>query len=124
MKRLLAILLSVTLIFLFVGCAGDKISSDENTDVGIVTETAQEWKKFLKEYESWVDTYISVLEKYSKNPTDSSVSMDYMNMTKDMSKWQTKADEFTKELSAASAQELAEYSKELARIAAKITEAM
>ncbi|MBR3870392.1 MAG: hypothetical protein IKJ17_02705 [Clostridia bacterium] len=114
MKRLLTILLCVALLFSFAGCTAHVNNGDE-----VVTETTSEWKKFLKEYESWVDTYVSVTEKYSENPSDPTVLADYTNMTNDMVKWQMNADKIAKELSD-SEKELAEYTAELARIVEKL----
>ena len=133
MKKVLAIILSVALIFSFVGCASstnseEAVVSNESTEVESVeveplAETV-EWKQFLKEYEAWVDDYIALLKKYNKNPADMSILSDYMSMMGELTEWQSKTEEVTEELKNASAKELAEYSKELARIAAKITEAM
>ncbi len=132
MKKLLAIVLSVTLLFSFVGCVSNTTTTDETASNETVVaentttenETTAEWKKFLKEYESWVDTYIEVLEKYNKNPSNMSVLTDYMNVMSDMTKWQTKVEEISEELSDASPAELAEYSAEVLRIAAKLADAM
>ena len=142
MKRTLAIILSVALLFSFVGCASSTdskktvLSSEstevvdiatENSEVSTTTEPSDEgaeWKQFLKEYEAWVDDYIALLKKYNKNPADMSILSDYMSMVSELTEWQSKTEEISAELENASAKELAEYSAELARIAAKITEAM
>ena len=84
---------------------------------------SKEWKKFLKEYEEWVDKYVKILKKYNENPGDMSILSDYTKMAAELAKWQTKTDEVQKELEDASPEELAEYSAELLRIAAKISEA-
>lgn len=104
-------------------------SSPEKDDESVKEETKttssndSSWKEFLGEYEEWVDDYIQIVKKYSENPTDTSILSDYTEMVTDLSEWQIRADEMEEELEEASPTEVAEYSAELLKIAAKIAEA-
>ena len=81
----------------------------------------EEWRQFLKDYEAWVDDYITIVKKYKDNPTDMSVLTDYTNMVSEMADWAERADEIELELEDTDA--ALEYSAELLRIAAKLAEA-
>ncbi len=96
---------------------------NNSTDAENDTETNVEWKQFLEEYEEWVDEYIEITKKYKDNPSDISILSDYTEMMTELADWSTKTEDMEKELSNASPAELAEYSAELARIAAKIAKA-
>lgn len=143
MKKLLSIVLSLTLILALAAC-GDKTDNDveSNNDVASIetsnnvdnsaendeeapakTASDAEWKQFLKEYEEWVDEYIEITKKYQDNPSDMSILSDYTDMMTEMAEWTSKAEDMEKELEDASPAELAEYSAELLRIAAKIEKA-
>lgn len=143
MKKLLSIVLSLTLILALAAC-GDKTDNDveSNNDVASIetsnnvdnsaendeeapakTASDAEWKQFLKEYEEWVDEYIEITKKYQDNPSDLSILSDYTDMMTEMAEWTSKAEDMEKELEDASPAELAEYSAELLRIAAKIEKA-
>ncbi len=133
MKRILSVLLVIVLAVSLVAC-GVKKNSNVNENNGILTdqgtETNQsttetsgevEWKQFLKDYEEWVDKYIEITKKYKDNPTDMSILSDYTSMMSELTEWYDKTDEMQSELESASPGELAEYSSELARIAAKLS---
>ena len=143
MKKLLSIVLSLTLILALAAC-GDKTDNDveSNNDVASIetsnnvdnsaendeeapakTASDAEWKQFFKEYEEWVDEYIEITKKYKDNPSDMSILSDYTDMMTEMAEWTSKAEDMEKELEDASPAELAEYSAELLRIAAKIEKA-
>lgn len=80
-----------------------------------------EWKQFLKDYEAWVDDYITIVKKYKDNPTDMSILSDYTEMVSEMADWTERADEIELELEDTDA--ALEYSTELLRIAGKLAEA-
>ena len=143
MKKLLSIVLALTLVLALAAC-GDKTDNDveSNNDVASIetsnnvdnsaendeeapakTASDAEWKQFLKEYEEWVDEYIEITKKYQDNPSDLSILSDYTDMMTEMAEWTSKAEDMEKELEDASPAELAEYSAELLRIAAKIEKA-
>ena len=86
-----------------------------------VTNSNTEWRQFLKDYEKWVDNYIAFMKRYNANPSDLSLLSEYSKMLTDMAEWTEKADEIELELSDTS--ESLEFSAELLRIAAKLTEA-
>lgn len=90
----------------------DVSGDDENADT--------EWKEFLTDYEAWVDDYIEIVKKYKENPADTSILSDYSAMLSEMSEWSEKADEIEIELEDTNA--ALEYSAELLRIVAKLSE--
>lgn len=79
------------------------------------------WRTFLKEYEAWVDTYIAVLEKYEKNPSDMSILSDYLEMLEQLESWTEQSEAMEAELEESEA--LVEYSLELLRITEKLAKA-
>lgn len=85
------------------------------------TNSNSEWRKFIKDYEKWVDNYIAFMKKYNDNPTDFSLLADYSKMLTEMADWAERADEL--ELEIVDTAEALEYSAELMRIAAKLAEA-
>ncbi len=85
------------------------------------TSDDAEWKRFLKDYEAWVDDYIAIVKKYKDNPTDMSILSDYTEMISEMTEWTERADEIELELEDTNA--ALEYSAELLRIAGKLAEA-
>jgi len=129
MKKILSIIISALMLLMLVACgsSGTETSGDgnavatENTTESEVSENAN-WKQFLTEYEEWVDKYIEITKKYKENPSDLSILSDYSTMMTELAEWSTKTEEMQKELGKASPAELAEYSSELARIAAKIAQ--
>ena len=142
LSRLLPLCLCLSLSFAAYGCGND-ISSDNHSnditdevndiindttdseaavDTTAAPETAQ-WRKFLADYEAWVDSYITVVQKYKANPTDFTILAEYTEMAIELAKWSEEADEMAASLNNASVQELAEYSAELSRIALKLAQA-
>lgn len=136
MKKALSIILLFVIVFSIVGCGGERTDNDlASTEISSELEVSNsskettsensdvEWKKFLKDYEKWVDEYISITKKYKDNPSDMTILSDYTSMMTELTEWYSKVDDMQKELENASSSELVEYSKELARIAAKLAEA-
>ena len=161
MKKLLAMLLAVLLVFSLTACGNNSdapdekvdatgtvssVYSDENTqeeteanaesekeeeepkteeskptEVSEESKSDSEWRQFLKDYEKWVDDYIAFMKKYKENPSDLTLLSEYSKMLTDMSEWAEKADKIELELSDTS--ESLEFSAELLKIAAKLTEA-
>ncbi len=146
MKKILSLILVVSVAIALVACGGKTASSDmeqvennavvvekgeENVSVegnegaevtGAEEEEKVEWKEFLEEYEAWVDDYIEITKKYKNNPSDVSILSDYTTMMTEMADWTTKTEDMEKELEEASPDELVEYSAELVRIAAKLAD--
>ncbi len=85
------------------------------------SESNTEWRQFLKDYEKWVDDYVSFMKRYNANPSDLSLLSEYSKMLADMAEWTEKADKIELELEDTS--ESLEFSAELLRIAAKLAEA-
>ncbi len=100
----------------------DNIENEDSQEAE--DEDVPEWEEFLREYENWVDDYITILKKYSSNPTDMSILSDYSRMASEMAEWTTKTEKVAEELENASPSEAMKYSAELARIAAKMAQAM
>lgn len=95
---------------------------DENIDEEIDATTDVSWREFLKEYEEWIDEYIKILNKYNENPTDLSILEDYADMMVEMAEWSERADEI--ELEIEDPVEAAEYTSEMLKIVAKLTNAI
>jgi len=123
MKKLLALVIVVVLSLPLVACGGNAETPAGTQSGGgssqVATGTA-EWKTFLKEYEEWVDDYVALVKKYKANPTDTSILTDYTNMANKLSEWTAKLDKVENELANDTAA-LAEYTKEVARIAKKLS---
>ena len=134
MKKILSLICSLALIFSLVACNTENNIKQENlsnqnpqingeaSDISNESSSSAEWRQFLKEYEEWVDKYIVVYNKYKSNPSDLSILSDYTDMAAQLVEWSEKTENVQKELESASSEELAEYSKELLRIAGKMTE--
>lgn len=105
MKRILAATLIIIMVVSLCACSG-----------------ASEWKKFIKEYDAWVDDYIELVQKYSKNPTDPSLLQKYTKMAAEVATWAQKADKISKELQD-SPEEAAKFAAELQKISLKLAKA-
>jgi len=82
--------------------------------------SSSEWKQFLKDYEAWVDDYIRIYEKYTSNPTDLTIMVDYFEQLEKMVEWSEKADTIQGDLSVS---DLTEYMKTITRIMTKLSQA-
>lgn len=134
MKKILSLICSLALIFSLVACNTENNIKQENlsnqnpqingeaSDISTESSSSAEWRQFLKEYEEWVDKYIVVYNKYKSNPSDLSILSDYTDIAAQLVEWSEKTENVQKELESASPEELSEYSKELLRIAGKMTE--
>ena len=89
-------------------------TSDSTTTFG----SSSDWRKFLKDYEEFVDAYVAVLKKYTANPLDFSILGDYMDMMTAAEEWSDEYDAMSDELD--DPKELAEFIKEWTRIYAKM----
>ena len=97
-------------------------STEENIKNDKTDNTSDEdWRQFLKEYELWVDDYVSFMKKYSENPTDASFSADYAKLMSKISEWNEKAKNIENSLKDASPEVLAEYYETLNRILKKMS---
>lgn len=134
MKKILSLICSLALIFSLVACNTENNIKQENlsnqnpqingeaSNISTESSSSAEWRQFLKEYEEWVDKYIVVYNKYKSNPSDLSILSDYTDIAAQLVEWSEKTENVQKELESASPEELSEYSKELLRIAGKMTE--
>jgi len=80
-----------------------------------------EWKKFLQDYEKWVDNYIKLMKKYQTNPADTSLLAEYMKALEDLTDWAERASKLEIEL-ANNPVALSEYLEILARIINKLSQ--
>jgi hypothetical protein len=76
-------------------------------------ETTSDCDKFIKDYEVFVDSYIKILKKYKKNPTDASILTEYSDVMQKATTMQTNAANCTD----------AKYSAKLLELATKMTKA-
>lgn len=79
--------------------------------------SSTDWKKWLSDYEAWVDKYIEVYNKYKNNPTDSSLYSEYMSLMADMTKWSEQSSNLQNNLTAS---DYAEFLETYSRIANKL----
>ncbi len=138
MKKLLAIVLIFVFVISLAACGDTK--SDNNTKVdnsSVISveskndetssstpneNTESEWKKFIKDYETWVDEYIELTKKMKNNPTDTSILTEYTDMASKALEWTERSEEIQKSIT--NQQEAIEYANELLRIADKMLEAV
>ena len=124
MNKIFALLISVVLIFSLAACGVPTDTDNETNSTEIVEQQSTvKWKEFLKEYEAWIDEYILFMNKYKENPADLSLLSDYADMATEITEWASKADEVQVELESSSPAEVAEYSAQLAKLAAKLAKA-
>lgn len=95
-------------------------SVDEETTAKEVKNDNAAWREFLEDYEAWVDDYIAVLKKYKEDPTDLSILSDYSKMIAELANWPKRIEEVQESIM--DADDLAEYTKEILRIAGKLAE--
>ena len=138
MKKIMCLALILLMVFSLAACGedntltNDTISTDANTELvdtnennDLQTDSKEngsddaEWREFLKEYEEWVDDYIAIVKKQKENPTDMSILTEYSEMLSDLTKWTEKSDDVAKSIK--DTEDAIEYSKEVIRIAEKLT---
>ena len=80
--------LIIPVIILIFACTGnsskkEKLYPDDKT----VNNIASNCNEFLDQYEEWVNSYISLLEDYMKNPMDSKLAEKYANVGQEAANW-------------------------------------
>ena len=140
MKKVLCLTLALLMVLSLVGCGLEKTSTNGSTSTKTTVESVgseentgsfqtdskedeknvTEWKKFLKEYEEWVDEYVSIMKKQKENPTDMSILTEYTAMLADVSKWAERSEGIAESIKGTD--DAIEYSKEVLRIAGKLTQ--
>ena len=84
---ILAIILILSLlIFAFAGCSSSKDGDGESTQGG--SSTYQKYMDWLKQFDKWVDSYITVCKNYNNNPL--SYMSDYLTKTAELAEWTAK----------------------------------
>lgn len=140
MKKLVCLILTLLMVVCLTACGGDDKPNNDSISTKVNTESIEpeeniisvqtdlkensnndaEWKEFLKDYEEWVDDYIAIVKKQKENPTDMSILADYTKMLTDLTEWTEKADDIAESIEGTD--DALEYSKEVLRIAGKLTE--
>ena len=77
----------------------------------------------LKDYDKWVDKYAAAIDKYNKNPSDSSAINDYMNCLTELTQWEAKLADIGDDDDLTD-QEAAKVMAEYDRITLKLTKAI
>lgn len=98
------------------------ISTESLPEQSIPTVTVG-WETFLVEYEAWVDSYISFMQKYNENPADPDILNDYMDLIDELTEWTQKEVQMQEDL-ANYPEALNTYIETLTRITQKLNEAM
>ncbi len=86
--------------FLLSACSGGQQQNNENSDEGVSTEqsTADEGEsskagaisdcdEFLDRYEEWTEDYLDVVEAYMKDPTNITLSQEYLEVAESAATW-------------------------------------
>ena len=101
--------------------ADAKTSTEENIKNDKTENTGNgDWRQFLKEYELWIDDYISFMKKYTENPKDASLIADYAEFMSKLSEWGEKNKNIENSLKDASPNDIREYYETLSKIIKKL----
>ena len=87
--------LTFLLAMLLTSCGNSQIKHDssdkESTTVKSVEtgelKDAKNCDEFIEQYETWMDDYLKLLEKYMKNPMDQTLSEQYMKVAQEGMTW-------------------------------------
>ena len=90
MTRILTVVLILSLLlFAFAGCASTNEGGDaEGTAAQGGGKTYQKYMDWLKQYEKWADSYVTVCKNYKNNPM--SYMNDYLTKTAELAEWTAK----------------------------------
>lgn len=121
MKKMLALIIGILLIFSCIGCADSKAYNIESLEAADEAAGDSEWRQFLNDYESWTDDYIAFIKKHIDNPTDASFLSEYTEWASEISVWTEKADKVEAGL-ADDPDALSEYLESLSLISEKLSE--
>ena len=95
-------------------------ASDSNTPANTATDSGNfEWRQFMKDYEAWVDSYVTFMKKYKENPTDTSLASEATKLAEESITWSQQVEEWDQK--SMSADELKEFLEIYNRINQKIT---
>lgn len=83
---------------------------------------SSDWRQFLKDYESWMNSYTEFAAKYKNNPTDANLTSQSAKFLKESAEWTEKANNYTDKVKELSPNDLNEYLQTLSRIAQKINQ--
>jgi len=89
------------------------VSSSDDTNKTSAGESVSDCDQFIKDYDAFADSYIKMLKKYKKNPTDATILTEYTEAAQKAIKMQNEAANCTD----------AKYASQLTKIATKIANA-
>ncbi|MCK4569549.1 MAG: hypothetical protein KAT76_04610 [Bacteroidales bacterium] len=98
MKNLFYVFLMLS-FFLF-SCGGSSEQAAGDSDEAVKTEqsedvsdegdlTVNDCDDFLDKYDQWTDDYLKVLKAYFEDPTNLTISEEYLELTESMTTWYT-----------------------------------
>ena len=117
MKKIFALMIVFVMCLMCVACG--ETAGTSNAEVSNQS-TVSEWKQFINDYDAWADKYVEFVKKYKENPTDATILAEYTEMAAEVASWAERAEKLEKDLTA---EEAAEYSAQLLKIAEKLQEA-
>jgi hypothetical protein len=53
--------------------------------------TMNECDEFIRDYEAWVNNYVSILKRFQKNPKDKTIIADYQIMVGQIGQWDNRS---------------------------------
>lgn len=65
----------------------DNVQVEEKSAVEEEFEEAKNCDEFIAQYEEWTDDYVKFLEKYKKNPMDSKLMNQYLELSQKGANW-------------------------------------
>ena len=94
------LILSISFILTSCGGSSSESSTTENEEVTEEASSSEDASssdcdQFLKDYETFVDSYISMAKKMQEDPTNTSVLTEYASMTSKLSEMQATGDDCT-----------------------------
>ena len=116
-KRFISILLITLLLFACANPGEPEITAipEQYSITTPVVPTEADWRRFLVEYEEWVDSYIAFLTKDHPDPFDPAVMEEYEGFVEESNYWTDREGWIQTSLSEEPAQ-LQEYLQEIERI--------
>ena len=85
---------TILIAFTLLSCGGNKSAKNnkESTEInkevnGADQKEAKDCDEFIDQYEEWMDKYLALIEKYTKNPTDVTVMQEYIKISEEALNW-------------------------------------
>ena len=93
---------------------GEDVHITQSTDTPTVNGI-EAWRQFLIDYEAWMEAYIEFMARFSANPSDMTLLLEYIALIEQLGEWSVRSEEIELEL-ANNPAALAEYMATLTRI--------